>query len=356
MAFKQENAERLVMPSSEMMLKKKEQRHRCQFIIVAIIGLIVLIYTIVWFVLAGKVEEKIAAQLQLYDERGFAVLCENMHKTGYPLRIGVACDTVNLRQSMKGFSFSSEKLTAGAPVYAPRWLELSVRAPASLELPGLLPLSAKWSDLTVETDISRRIPDAINLRAENFEIGAKAEAEALVDTSTAKFLRFDAKGLNGDLSARLTFDELNLPVIIPGENTPLPQIDGDIEWSLNNARILFAPQNESNWVERLRGHDGLLKAANITFASGGSVKISGPFAFDDEGYLTAKFEIAIADQNEMLRTARTLFPSQADNLQTIFFALSAMPKNADGDPVLALSVKHGEARLGFFKLGRIDPI
>lgn len=349
------------MPASDFVSGRKTINHRYYKRGIFAVVLIVILYTLVWYYLANKVEQRVSQQLALYNENGFVVLCENMHKIGYPLRIGVSCDTVNLQQLMKGFAFSGEKITAGAPVYAPHWLELSLTAPVSLELPGIIPLLAKWSDLTIETDMSRHIPDALSLRAENIEIGAKAEAGALLDKTTGKFLRFDAHGFNSNLDARLTFEDLKLPVVIPHENTPLPQMTGDIRWSLNEAFSLFQTDDKAvidkrYWIERLRGHEGALQPSVVRFASGGAMTVSGPFSFNDEGYLSAKLEIAISDQNKLLQTARDAFPSQADNLKTIFFALNAMPKNEKGDPVLQLSVKDGEVRLGFFKIGHIDPI
>lgn len=317
---------------------------------------IVVIYTLVWYFLANKVEEKVAEQLTLYNENGFMALCENMQKTGYPLRIGVSCDTLNLQQLMKGFSFSSQKITAGAPVYAPHWLELSLQAPVLLELPGLVPLSAKWHNLVIETDNSNHIPDAISLRTDNIEIAAKADNGALFDKTTGKFLRFDAHGLNSNLVARLTFDELNVPLAIPNENTVMPQLSGDIRLSLENALSLFETDEEDNWIARLRGHKAMLHPSTIHFAGGGTMTFSGPLSFNAQGYLNAKLEISVSEQNKLLHTARDIFPSQADNLKTIFFALSAMPKNDKGDPVVQLIIKDGEVRLGFFKIGHVAPL
>ncbi|WP_297322799.1 DUF2125 domain-containing protein [uncultured Bartonella sp.] len=344
------------MSSTDPRSCHKTANYRYFKIVAFAIVLIVVVYTLVWYFLACKVEEKVAEQMTVYNQNGFVALCENMRKTGYPLRIGVACDTFNLQQLMKGFAFSGEKITAGAPVYAPHWLELSFKAPISLELPGFVPLSAKWHDLVVDTDISTQIPDAISLRAENIEVAAKADAGALHDKTTAKFLRFDAHGLNSNLVARLTFDELNIPMAIPRENTPVPQMSGDIRWSLENAASIFTAENDGDWVTRLRGHKAVLQPSTVHFANGGTVTVSGPFSFNDEGYLNAKLEIAVGEQNKLLQTARNAFPSQADNLKTLFFALSAMPKNDKGDPVLQLTVKEGEIRLGFFKIGRIDPL
>lgn len=343
------------MTSSDFVSHSKSGNHKCLKWGIFIVVLIIILYSVIWYYLAQKVERRVFEQLAAYNENGFVVSCENMHKIGYPLRIGVSCDKVNLQQLMEGFAFSSEKIIAGAPVYAPHWLELSLATPVSLELPGVVPIGARWSDMKLETDISRTIPDALSLRTENIELGVGANG--MSDKATAKFLRLDARGLNSNLDGRLTFEELNLPLKIPHENTPMPEMSGDIKWSLEEAFSLFETgERANNLVERLRGHKGNLKPSTVHFASGGSMAVAGPFSFNDDGYLNAKLEITISDQNKLLQTARNAFPSQADNLKTIFFALSAMPKNDKGDPVLQLSVKNGEVRLGFFKIGHVNPI
>ena len=345
------------MTSSDFVSHRKSLKHRYLQRGIFSIVLIVVLYSILWYFLAAKVEEKVSGQLASYNENGFVAICENMHKTGYPLRIGVSCDTVNLQQLVKGFAFSGGKIITGAPVYAPRWLELSLNSPISLEFPGLVPLSAKWSDMKIETDMSHHIPDAVSLRTDDLEIGTRTDADQLQDRTTGKFLRFDAHGLNSNLDARLTFVDLQLPLTVPHENTTIPEMSGDIQWTLDEASSLFtSDENHDIPIERLRGHKGFLKSSTVRFATGGALTVSGPFSFNEEGYLNAKFDIAISDQNKLMQTARSTFPSQFDNLKTIFFALSAMPKNDKGDPVLQLSVKNGEVRLAFFKIGHIDPI
>ena len=193
------------MTSSDFVSHRKSLKHRYLKRGIFSIVLIVVLYSILWYFLAAKVEEKVSGQLASYNENGFVAICENMHKTGYPLRIGVSCDTVNLQQLVKGFAFSGGKIITGAPVYAPRWLELSLNSPISLEFPGLVPLSAKWSDMKIETDMSHHIPDAVSLRTDDLEIGTRTDADQLQDRTTGKFLRFDAHGLNSNLDARLTF-------------------------------------------------------------------------------------------------------------------------------------------------------
>ncbi|WP_375688930.1 DUF2125 domain-containing protein, partial [Bartonella sp. AP57NXGY] len=172
---------------------------------------------------------------------------------------------------------------------------------------------------------------------------------------TAEFFRLDLKHEKNDLSGHITFDGFDASPFLKSSFVDIPKIDGNLKWILNDASLLFEHE-EKNWQQRLYGKSGLLKQGELTFHTGGAVRISGPFSFDDEGYLTAKFELVLIQSMKLLNTLQRLFPAQANNLQALFFILGALPKNADGAPVLSLLINNGWVKLGFLKLGRLAPL
>ncbi|EJF91540.1 DUF2125 domain-containing protein [Bartonella tamiae] len=336
--------------------KEKKSFSHYQVITSLILFIVIVTYTLIWFFLASKVEEKVSDQIRLYSEHGFNVSCDNMRKTGYPLRIGVTCERIDFFDRMNEISFSSGMIKATAPIYAPKWLDVSIASPVSLQTFNVLPLNVQWSDFTLETDIGQRFPDRLNLRGDNIIINFDDDTGLAKESIEAKFIHFDVKGLKSDLLAKISFDELSFPFEIKGEKTQLPKVSGDVKWTLENVYQLFNEKYDVNWPEKLRGNSGKISEAKFTFMSGGSFSVKGPFSFDKKGYLSAKFEIAVSSQMELSNTLRLLFPSQADNLKTIMFVVNSMPKNNEGNPVLIVSIKHGQIRLGFITLGQIPPI
>ncbi|WP_375705771.1 DUF2125 domain-containing protein [Bartonella sp. AA2SXKL] len=327
-----------------------------------------------------------------------AAVCENVHKDGYPLRVGVVCDKFQFSWPLHGFSLSTGRLTAGAPIYAPHLVEFNVHSPALIVFSGKTPIVSHWRNLVIETEPYWKTGKTLKFIAEGLEISSfssspedqklqealraqtidkKTTQENIEDPAslqnthnviiqplepkeaspkiTAEFLRFDLKHEKNDLSGHITFDGFDASSFLKSSFVDIPKIDGNLKWILNDISFL-SEDEEKNWKQRLYGKSGLLKQGELTFHTGGAVRISGPFSFDDEGYLTAKFELVLIQSMKLLDTLQRLFPGQANNLQALFFILGALPKNADGAPVLSLLINNGWVKLGFLKLGRLAPL
>ncbi len=327
-----------------------------------------------------------------------AAVCENVHKDGYPLRVGVVCDKFQFSWPLHGFSLSTGRLTAGAPIYAPHLVEFNVHSPALIVFSGKTPIVSHWRNLVIETEPYWKTGKTLKFIAEGLEISSfssspedqklqealraqtidkKTTQENIEDPAslqnthnviiqplepkeaspkiTAEFLRFDLKHEKNDLSGHITFDGFDASSFLKSSFVDIPKIDGNLKWILNDISFL-SEDEEKNWKQRLYGKSGLLKQGELTFHTGGAVRISGPFSFDDEGYLTAKFELVLIQSMKLLDTLQRLFPAQANNLQALFFILGALPKNADGAPVLSLLINNGWVKLGFLKLGRLAPL
>ncbi|OLL40290.1 hypothetical protein AT245_01155 [Bartonella henselae] len=345
-----------------------------------------------------KIEERLSSVLARVSTREMTAMCEHIRKNGYPLRIGVVCDQFQFAWPLYGFSLSTAHLTVSAPIYVPHWVEVEVHSPASIVLFGKNPIMSRWHNLVIGTDPSKSgktfkfmaegleiFPVASSLRDQKFHEAPQSqitdknvmqesiESQTFLEDAddtivnpleqkntppkiTAEFVRLDLKHEKNNLSGHITFDAFDASVFITPEFINFPKIDGNLKWILNDVSNLFDANGGDNWKHRFYGKSGLLKRAELIFHTGGMLRISGPFSFDDEGYLTAEFELAFIQHTELLKTMQRLFPPHARNLQALFFILSAMPKNADGNPVLPLLISHGWAKLGFLKLGRFAPL
>ncbi|WP_375615724.1 MULTISPECIES: DUF2125 domain-containing protein [unclassified Bartonella] len=327
-----------------------------------------------------------------------AVVCENVRRGGYPLRVGVICDKFQFSWPLHGVSLSTGRLTAGAPIYSPYLVEFNVHSPASIVFSGKAPIVSRWRNLVIETEPYWKTGETLKLITEGLEIsflsssledqklqealGAqttdkKTTQENIEDSAslqnthdviiqplepkdasqkiTAEFFRLDLKHEKNHLSGHITFDGFDASLFFTSSFVDIPKIDGNLKWILNDVSLLSENEGK-NWQQRLYGKSGLLKHSELAFHTGGAVRISGPFSFDDEGYLTAKFELVFVQSMKLLDTLQRLFPAQANSLQALFFILGAFPKNADGAPVLPLLINKGWVKLGFLKLGRLAPL
>ncbi|WP_207999952.1 DUF2125 domain-containing protein [Bartonella saheliensis] len=323
-----------------------------------------------------------------------AAVCENVRKNGYPLRIGVVCDKFQFSWPLYGVSLSTGRLTAGAPIYAPYLVEFNVDSPASIVFSGKTSIVSHWRKLVIETEPYWKTSQTLKLIAEGLEFSpledqkfqealeSKAtdkkatqqnvEDSALLQDSpdgvsqrldpknvsqkiTTEFLRLDFKREKNHFSGNMTFDGFDVSPIFISSSVEIPKIDGNLEWILNDASLLSENEGK-NWKQRLYGKSGILKHGKLTFHTGGGVHISGPFSFDDEGYLSATFELVCIQHVKFLEALQHLFPEETDNFQALLFMLSTLPKNADGSPILSLTISHGWVKLGFLELGRLAPL
>ncbi|WP_455476183.1 DUF2125 domain-containing protein [Bartonella sp. B17] len=320
-------------------------------------------------------------------------MCGHIRKNGYPLRIGVVCDKFQFALPPHDFSLSAARLTIGAPVYTPYLVEINVHSPVSIVFAGRICALSRWRNLVIETEPYWKTNKTFKLMAEGIEISAVAPSleekkfqkalrlqttdkkmmqESENQTSfgnadntivhpldkkiTAEFVRLDLKREKGNLLGHVTFDGIDSSAFIKPHFADFPKIDGNLKWILNDVPDLFNVNDRDNWKQRLYGKSGVLKRGEVIFHTGGALRVSGPFSFDDKGYLTAKFELSFAQPAELLSTIQHLFPMQASTFQALFFVLGSMPKNADSQPYLPLLITHGVVKLGFFKLGHLAPL
>lgn len=333
---------------------KVDRSRRRQFVIFAIIALLIIVYSTFWYIMAGRVQEQVSARLRSSEQYGITAHCENLHKTGYPLRIAMACDKLTWRRPVAGIAFASNLFVAGAPVYAPHWISLDITAPVTLELPGFKSLEGQWKGMRLDADLDKRRLGNIALAVDQMLI-RDVTASSFEKPVAADFIRLDAGSYDDKFNIRLSFDKLMLPLVIPESGKEIPAMDGVVELVLDNADR-FSMLAGSSLMNRLRGHSGTLSKAVLNMQSGGRLSVSGPFSVSSEGVLSGQFTVAFGDSSAIMRTMRNLFPEQASNLETAFFALNSMPKNEKGDPQLVFDIEEGKARMGFIKLGHIPAL
>jgi len=334
---------------------KANTNRRKRFIMFTVILLLVIVYSTFWYIMAERVQERVSANLQSsHQHDGTEAHCENLHKTGYPLRIAIACDTLTWSRPLLGINFTSNLFVAGAPVYAPHWISLDITAPVTLELPGFNRLQGQWESMRIEADFDNRRLDNIALAIDQLQISDATVADPEKPV-TADFIRLDADNRNDALNIRLSFDKLLLPLFLKGQSREMPAMDGVVELTLDNAASFYIPA-DGPLLNRIRGHSGKLSKVTFNMKSGGRLTVSGPFSVSRDGILSGQFTVAVGDSSAMMRTIRNLFPEQSNNLETMFFALNSMPKNEKGELQLVFNVLEGKVRMGFIRLGKIPSL
>ncbi|MFQ0814291.1 hypothetical protein AVM02_12810 [Brucella anthropi] len=308
-------------------------------------------YTAGWFYIANRLEARARADMARLAAQGVGVKCEELHMGGYPLRVNVICDSISWQRPSEGMSFRAGRFTSGFPVYAPRSLSNDLTGPAFIEFPGLAPLEVNWSKFTSNTRLARPFPTEIELAAREVAVGLRTEATKTEPLSTLEQMDFRMSEADGALKINGRFAGLKLDKAAIGSATS-PEIDGVADIDIADAATLLA-RSDVPFQQRLRGHSGTVNQAFLSMPNGAMISVAGPFSVDGDGLIDADIKLTLVNPQSLAQAGQTVFPEHGGNIATILFALSAMPKDENGNPVMEIAVRKGKASAGFIPLGRL---
>ncbi len=308
-------------------------------------------YTAGWFYMAGRIEERAKADMARLTAQGVGVQCEALRVGGYPFNVNVVCDSISWRRPSEGMSFQAGRFTSGSPVYAPRSLTNALTGPAFVEFPGVKPLELDWSQFTSNTRLARPFPTEIQFAARDVALGLRTEATTTQPLANLEQMHLALNGGDGPLKITGRFAGLKFAPAVIGAGKS-PEIDGLVDMEVSDAAALAADRS-SPALRRLRGHSGKIVQAFLSTPAGAMISVTGPFSVDEEGRVDADLQLTLTNPQSLAQAGQTVFPEQGGNIATLLFALSAMPKDENGNPTVEIAVRRGKISAGFIPLGRI---
>jgi len=334
-------------------IESKKSRKR-PITIAVIVLVLVAAYTAGWFIVAGKIEARAKADMVKLASQGVGVQCEDLHMGGYPLRVNVICSSISWQKPSEGMALRAGRFTSGSPVYAPRSLSNALTGPAFVEFPGIKPLEINWNTFTSNTRLARPFPTEIELNARDVSVGLRTETTTTEQISKLEQMNFRMSSEDDQLKINGRFAALKLEPYLIG-NAKSPEIDGLVDMEVANAATFLAP-SPAPFNERMRGHSGVIHQAFLSMPNGAMLSVSGPFSVDLEGQIDAALKVTLVNPQSFAQAGQTVFPEQGGNIATVLFALSAMPKDENGNPTIEIAVRKGRASAGFIPLGRLPSL
>lgn len=311
-------------------------------------------YTAGWFYIADRLEAKARADMARLDAQGVGVQCENLHMGGYPLRINVVCDSISWQRPSEGMAFRAGKFSSGSPLYAPYSLTNALTGPAFIEFPGISPLEVNWSKFTSNTRLARPFPTEIEIAARDVAVGLRTEPTKTEPLSSLEHMNVQIDGSTGMLKLMGRFAGLKFAPSVIG-NAKSPELDGVADIDISDAEGLLASDSESVY-QRLRGHSGTINQAFVSMPNGAMVSLTGPFSVNEDGLINADLKLTLVNAQSLAQAGQAVFPAQGGNIATVLFALSAMPKDENGNPTMEIAIRKGKASAGFIPLGRLPAL
>lgn len=305
-----------------------------------------------WFAFASYADGKLAEAVENVDQRGIRIDCENRSIRGFPFRIGVHCDSLSVAHKRDVFRFELGSIRTAAQLYAPGELVAEIEAPFKT-WPNGVELNADWSFLRLFLDAN--LTGGFELASLN--IGDFKTTLKTIAINVAKgALHFRPTPVEGEtespvsLDGALSLDSLtaNLPSLVIPEASF--QADGTLEDGYRDLVLQGRP------FRAVMKDGAVFDIRNIALSlpDGGKLAFSGPLELDEEGLLTGKISVGVANPQSLSDWAGKIDQRLAQQIGFITQAVAGMgkPKRFGNDDLqsIVVTITKGEVSLGFLKM------
>ncbi|TCL72680.1 DUF2125 domain-containing protein [Rhizobium sp. BK251] len=308
-------------------------------------------YTAGWFYAASLLKDSVLKALGKQDTAAITGQCSDIAFRGFPFRIGLFCSSVQIDDHRNGVSASFGNLRSAAQVYAPGHIVWELDSPAEIRTAHGLTVSAEWSNLqsslvTRLTGVERTSTVIENLKA------------TIVSAFTNQTFNVDAarteihlRQNEGNLDAAVTVENSN--TVVKDFPQVFPALTASADATLTGKAGLIDGSDDG---KGLYGSKGALHKVVADIGEGRIITLSGPFSFDDSGYLSGQFRLEIQQLDPWRDSLKQVFPGLAPTIDMAGKLLKALA--AGGDKVsVDLRVDRGQISLnGFIPLGSLPPI
>jgi hypothetical protein len=314
------------------------------------IVLVIALYTGAWFYAASELKNTVLKAITPGNTAGVTGECANIDFRGYPFRIGLYCSKVDVDDNVNGVSATFGELRSAAQVYAPGHIVWELDSPAEIRTAHGLSINAEWTNLQSSLVTKFKGVD----RSSSVIDGLKATA---ISSVTGQTINFDAA--HAEIHLRQNGPDLDGAISVMGSNTVIkdwPQVFPKLTASADLTLAGKAGMIDGSDSQGLYGASGELRKAVADIGDGKVMTLSGPFSFDEEGYLSGQFKLEIENLGPWRDSIKQTFPEVAKTVDTAAKLLKALAGGGNKVSV-DLVVQRGNATVsGFIPLGSIPPI
>ncbi len=312
--------------------------------------LVIALYTGGWFYAASALKQTVLTAIAPRADAGVTGECSDIEFRGFPFRIGLFCSKVDIDDNVNGISATFGTLRSAAQVYAPGHIVWELDAPAEIRTAQGLTVNAQWDNLQSSLTTKAQGID----RTSTVIDGLKAVA---VSSFTGQTVNFDAA--RTEIHLRQNGADLDGAISVENSNAAIkdwPQVFPKFSASADLTLTGKAGMIDGTDKEGIHGSRGELRRIVADIGDGKVMTVSGPFAFDEQGFLSGKFKLEIEQLGPWGTSIKQTFPEVASTVDTVTKLLKALAGGGDKVSV-DLVVDHGNATVsGFIPLGKIPPI
>lgn len=321
-------------------------------VLMGLVVLVIMAWTVVWFVVAGVVDRQAERAESAARAAGAIAECLNRSISGFPFRIEVRCGHGSRIGNADGH-LSVDGLTAMAQIYKPSRLIMETQGPMFIAADGMPPLRADWdlAHASARIDIAQAALERLDMEVREgiIAVGAKPPVPfAELDLNLRK---------NPDDEDALDV-ALHLADIRPSASLgPLSII---FQGTLSNASGLLSGDPDGT-LSALAGEGLMLlvdSASVETVAT--ALNAGGTISIGPDGLLNGTLEVAFAGEGADLPLDGLIPKDTKDTIITLIDnVLAFAPQTHIGERIarkLTLTIRNGQVQAGFVPLFKIPPL
>lgn len=308
----------------------------------------------VWYYLAGELDRRVASFLDASAGGGTAITCDGREVFGYPFRIGLSCDAVGVDAPANGIRLTAGALHTAAQVYQPSRIVAELGSPLRATLPDLPPMEMSWALAQASTSLWSEGLERVSIAVDQPVLSVVGAAGAL--TPLARSTRLETHARQNGAALDVALSDAGVVATIPPIGD-IPAFDLAADLTVDGAAGWLRDGVPGGQVgPALRGQAGVIRALRLTSSVGAMVDVSGPFRVSETGEISGDFRLGIQNPQAIAQLVSVLVPGTAGIASTIAGGIGLVGRQENGQTVLDVAVRDGEARLGFIPLGRLPRI
>ena len=313
-----------------------------------------------WYAFASYADGKIGEAIENVSGRGINVDCSNRAMRGFPFRIGVHCDALNVAHKRDVFRMELGAVRTAAQLYAPGELVAELEGPFKT-WPNGRELNADWSAMRLFLDA--KLSGGFDLASLNFsDLTASINTAAMkISTGAVHFRPTPSDSDQPDQTPSLdgALNLANLSATLPGLTIPDATLDAD-GTLVEGYQDLIVRRRPFRSVMK-DGAEFDIRNLSLSLPDGGRLAFAGPLDIDGDGLLSGKIEVGVAKPDSVAKWAGQINPKLAQQVAYITQAVAGMGKPAKFGGAemrsITLTINKGQVSLGFLQLPeRIPPL
>lgn len=323
-----------------------------------------------WYYLAGRLDAAAGEILRQAESQGVLVSCDDREVFGYPFRLGLRCAALGLDDAANGTRATAGALRTAGQIYDPTRFVAELDGPLLIDTAGSPPLDLRWGLAQASAHLWTEGLDrfALVVDAPEIALAEPAAGRRPLARSDRIELHLRRRGEALDVAASDAGISLLEPAL-----AGVPRFDVSADATIEGAAGWLGGAAVGETLgQALAGRSGTIRALRIGLAAPSaadglaaragapaglaSAELSGPFQVSDDGSISGNFQIALSDPAGIAGLVGSLDPRLAGTASTVASAVGMAGRQVDGRTVIDITVRDGDAALGFIPLGTIPPL